>query len=36
MLKEKYGPIQEKHITVNTSQSLKNIVTEIAQKLQIR
>jgi len=33
-IKEKYQPIQEKHIIVNTSQSLKNIVAEIANKIK--
>lgn len=33
-IKEKYEPIQENHITVDTSQSLKNIVTEIVNKIK--
>ena len=33
-IKEKYEPIQEDHITVDTSQPLKNIVTEIANKIK--
>jgi predicted kinase len=33
-IKEKYETIQEKHITVDTSQSLKKIVTEVAIKIE--
>jgi predicted kinase len=33
-IKEKYEPVQENHITVDTSQSLKNIVTEIVNKIK--
>ena len=33
-IKEKYESIQEDHITVDTSQPLKNIVTEIANKIK--
>ncbi|HEX2405582.1 MAG TPA: hypothetical protein VHJ38_00115, partial [Nitrososphaeraceae archaeon] len=34
MIKENYEPIQEKHITVDTSQSLKKIVAEVANKIK--
>jgi predicted kinase len=35
MIKEEnYEPIQEKHITVDTSQSLKKIVAEVANKIK--
>jgi predicted kinase len=33
-IKEKYEPVQENHITEDTSQSLKNIVTEIVNKIK--
>jgi predicted kinase len=33
-IKEKYQPIREKHIIVNTTQSLKNIGAEIANKIK--
>ena len=33
-IKEKYEPIQEKHITVDTSQALKKIITEVANKIK--
>jgi hypothetical protein len=29
-----YEPIKEKHITVDTSQSLKEIVSEVVNKIQ--
>lgn len=34
MIKENYEPIQEKHITVDTSQSLKKIVAKVANKIK--
>jgi predicted kinase len=34
MIKNRYEPIMEKHITVDTSNSLKEIVIEIVNKLQ--
>jgi predicted kinase len=33
-IKEKYETVQENHITVDTSQSLKNIITEIVNKIK--
>lgn len=33
-IKEIYEPIKEKHITVDTSQPLKEIVSEVANRLQ--
>ena len=33
-IKEMYEPIKEKHITVNTSQPLKEIVSEVVNKIQ--
>jgi predicted kinase len=33
-IKEKYEPVQDNHITVDTSQSLKNIVTDIVNKIK--
>jgi predicted kinase len=33
-IKENYEPIQEKHITVDTSQSLKKIVAEVANRIK--
>lgn len=33
-IKEMYEPIKEKHITVDTSQSLKEIVSEVVNKIQ--
>jgi predicted kinase len=34
MIKENYEPIQEKHIIVDTSQSLKKIVAEVANRIK--
>jgi len=34
MIKENYEPLKEKHITVDTSQSLKKIVAEIANRIK--
>ena len=34
MIKNRYEPIKEKHITVDTSHSLKEIVVEIINKIQ--
>lgn len=34
MIKEKYEPIKEKHITVDTSHSLKKIVAEVANRIK--
>jgi len=34
MIKNRYEPIKEKHITVDTSNSLKEIVEEIINKIQ--
>ncbi len=34
MIKENYEPLKEKHITVDTSQSLKKIVAEVANRIK--
>ena len=34
MVKENYEPLKEKHITVDTSQSLKKIVAEVANRIK--
>jgi hypothetical protein len=34
MIKQTYEPIQEKHIVVDTSQSLKKIVAEVANRIK--
>ena len=34
MIKENYEPIKEKHITVDTSQPLQNIVAEVANRIK--
>ena len=34
LIKAKYEPIEEKHITVDTSQSLRKIITEIKDKIK--
>jgi hypothetical protein len=34
MIKKIYEPIKEKHITVDTSQSLKKTIAEVVNRLQ--
>jgi hypothetical protein len=34
MIKENYEPLKEKHITVDTSQSLKKTVAEVANRIK--
>ena len=34
MIKENYEPIKEKHVTVDTSQPLQNIVAEVANRIK--